>query len=337
MLRLCDIDDSNVATLNLNFAMSDFAKTTLPALLSKRRALQQMIDAVNKDETQRSLSLLEDAASKGYASAFDELSLLYLYGRVIVVNKLNWVGSALQSSPGCEINTKKAFGCAQKSAALGSSWGMHNLGVDYATGNGVAKDIAKGVEWIKKSADAGNLSSYSLLSNIYCDGGVNGHDDGYPKNCVQAYVMGRALQEVSQPNSSASQWANETVAKSRPMVSPEDLITAENRVPEEALRLKSVAKISAPEAQKTLKASELTKDEWKAGVGKAQPLFASTGLLKMSRDEFIKLCGQPDKTETLDDKVYWYYACTDGTIQLVLSKFPLELSGIVIVTQVNDY
>jgi len=79
------------------------------------------------------------------------------------------------------------------------------------------------------------------------------------------------------------------------------------------------------------------KDQWKSAVGKVQPQFASLGVLNMSRNDFIALCGQPDKTEALDDQVYWYYACSDGTIQLKIAKGPLEAAGIVLVTQVNDF
>jgi hypothetical protein len=79
----------------------------------------------------------------------------------------------------------------------------------------------------------------------------------------------------------------------------------------------------------------ITKAEWKVLFGKANRGFAVSGSVLMRKQEFLDVCGEPNKTETVGDKVYWYYACRDGEIQLELSKGGL-LQG-TIVGPVNDY
>jgi outer membrane protein assembly factor BamE (lipoprotein component of BamABCDE complex) len=55
----------------------------------------------------------------------------------------------------------------------------------------------------------------------------------------------------------------------------------------------------------------------------------------MQKDEFLKLCGEPSKTQTVGNKTSWYYTCKDGEIQLELDKG--NLLGGIVAGQVNDY
>jgi TPR repeat protein len=301
--------------------------------LAKKHTLQQMLDTVNRDETQKALNLLKESASKNFAPALVQLAVLYNIGH----ENLYRVGFLrFQSSSGCAIDKQKSFDAAQRATDLGSPEGMRVLGILYATGDGIPKDIAKGVGLIKKSADTGDLTAYSLLSNIYSDGGINGRDDGFPKDYVQAYIMGRALQELSEPRTQMGQWAKEDADKARTHLTPEELLSSEDKVAAEEARLKSLSNFLPPPPQLTIKAAGLTKDQWRAEVGKVQPLFAATGVLKMARNDFESLCGVPDKTETVGNDVYWYYSCSDGVLQLIMDKNVLN-SGTIIITRVNDY
>ncbi len=55
------------------------------------------------------------------------------------------------------------------------------------------------------------------------------------------------------------------------------------------------------------------------------------------RDEFIKIMGGPDRTQSVGDHVYWYYKCSDGQVQLVLYKGNLEIYGRVLVDTINHF
>ena len=46
--------------------------------------------------------------------------------------------------------------------------------------------------------------------------------------------------------------------------------------------------------------------------------------------------GKPNRTQTVGDQAYWYYQCTDGTIQLVMNVLNLQMAGL-IQADVNDY
>ena len=255
---------------------------------------------------------------------------------MIYINKLGWVGySGIRSSRGCELDPLKAFDYLLKSAVLGSARGMAKLGISYITGNGVARNATKGIEWVKKSADAGNLTSYSLLSKIYSDGGIDGHDDGCSRDYIQAYVIGRTLQEISQPNSQLSQWAREDIDKARPNITPENLLIAEDRIPEEVSRMKSVTHETFSEQPRTLKASQLTKDQWKSMVPQHANIIRLTGAILCQRQALFDALGLPDKTQTQGSEKFLYWQCSDGVVQVVCDQNYFN-AGTVTGT-VNDY
>jgi hypothetical protein len=79
----------------------------------------------------------------------------------------------------------------------------------------------------------------------------------------------------------------------------------------------------------------ITKKEWKEAFAKSYPVFSKTGSVIMQKDEFLKLCGEPSKTQTVGNKTSWYYTCKDGEIQLELDKG--NLLGGIVAGQVNDY
>jgi hypothetical protein len=79
-----------------------------------------------------------------------------------------------------------------------------------------------------------------------------------------------------------------------------------------------------------------TKEEWKAKLSQNNQTFAVSGIVQMKKDDFVKLMGSPNKTETIESKVYWYYDCKDGTIQLEADAGALQYQGMLI-GHANDY
>jgi hypothetical protein len=79
-----------------------------------------------------------------------------------------------------------------------------------------------------------------------------------------------------------------------------------------------------------------TKEEWKTKLSQQNQMFAAAGIVHMKKDDFIKLMGSPDKTQTVGGKVYWYYDCKDGMIQLEANDGALQYQGMLI-GRANDY
>lgn len=105
-------------------------------------------------------------------------------------------------------------------AAEGSAWAMYNLGVVYEEGKEAPLDMAKSIEWYKKSADLNYISSITNLAVIYAKGtgGVAIDQEAatalYLKaaklddNNSQYYVAYRYLHGmgVAQDNAEAAKW-----------------------------------------------------------------------------------------------------------------------------------
>ncbi len=184
--------------------------------------------------------------------------------------------------------------------------------------------FAKFLDMIELQVDRGDGQGWRLLA--------------YPKNPQRAYAIARAV--VSRPESSDAnrQRAEKTVAKARRKLEPDQMLAAEEEVAKESARLQSAsgAKATAEKLGIDLKnTAAITKAQWKAELGRINPLFAISGEIQMGKNAFIKLCGEPKKTQTVGDTTYWYYECKDGVIQLSLDKVNL-LTGIV-TGQANDY
>lgn len=79
----------------------------------------------------------------------------------------------------------------------------------------------------------------------------------------------------------------------------------------------------------------LTKAEWRQ---KASPYYNPGGGIKLATvREFKKLMGEPARTQTLGDgHAFWYYDCSDGTIQVVLID-PATTGGTLMIDSINDY
>ena len=53
--------------------------------------------------------------------------------------------------------------------------------------------------------------------------------------------------------------------------------------------------------------------------------------------DFDKLVGKHDKMQTIGESIYWYYQCSDGTIQLDIEMANLYLEKRVFIKHINNY
>ena len=83
---------------------------------------------------------------------------------------------------GCDQNHTKAFEWFEKSAKLGHSVAMYNVGDCYENGTGVTKDLNKAIEWYTKAMENGGyqwLQTY-LDELIVAQHEENNDDDDEP-------------------------------------------------------------------------------------------------------------------------------------------------------------
>jgi len=80
---------------------------------------------------------------------------------------MNCLGYCYKKGLGTELNYEKAFECYKKSADLGNSSAICNLGKMYYNGFGINKDIVMALALYEKSAGLGNGLAMILLGNHY--------------------------------------------------------------------------------------------------------------------------------------------------------------------------
>jgi len=59
---------------------------------------------------------------------------------------------------------------ARRSADLGNSGGEHNVGLFYANGWGVLRNLSTAVQWFERAAKQGDRRSAQALRNLAADG-----------------------------------------------------------------------------------------------------------------------------------------------------------------------
>jgi hypothetical protein len=83
-------------------------------------------------------------------------------------------------------DTAEALRLFEKAASAGYPPAMHNIGVLYATGEGVKTDKAEAARWYKKASDAGDPLGMLELGWLYAFG------DGSTRNCPEAIRLNEA-------------------------------------------------------------------------------------------------------------------------------------------------
>jgi len=310
-----------------------FSSPLFPQFLAKKKELRKLFSVIVTKEKDQALKLLQASANQGYLPAILELSSDYATG-INIVDTNN--DSVLMVT--CVMVPKdeaKSFEYAQKASNLESSDGMVALALCYLQGKGVALDIDKGMSLVQKAYAKGNLTAYLVMSRAYSLGAST-----IAKDPQRAYISARVIQIVlkiptTKKDFNLLQLANQAVIQMKSALSAEDLLEAESKAEDKAKSLRALLFPEAPPIP-FVASINLTKDEWKVRLGKINQMFAMSGTLQMSRANFIKACGEPDKTQTVGDDVYWYYSCKDGDMQLVLVKVALD-QGQVFIHKTNDF
>ena len=105
----------------------------------------------------------------------------------------------------------KAFTQDKALAEKGDRVAQYNMGINYASGLGVAKDQVQAVSWYRKAAEQGDTSAQLNLGNCYANG------DGVAKDQVQAVSWYRKAAEqgyaIAQNNLGVCYDKGEGVAK----------------------------------------------------------------------------------------------------------------------------
>ena len=107
----------------------------------------------------------------------------------------------------------------------------------------------------------------------------------------------------------------------------------ENTIGTLALRIDSVLPLWNRPVQKTtvVNSKALSKAEWKRAYYNRFP----TGAI-VTVGNFTRMFGKASQTQTVGQEAYWYFECSDGTIQVVLNDPNLMGAGACI-QSVNDY
>ena len=72
----------------------------------------------------------------------------------------------MKMGEGCDQNKTKAVEWYEKSANLGCSTAMYNLGASYAGGRGVIKDLNQAREWYTKAVAQGSANAQIQLKQL---------------------------------------------------------------------------------------------------------------------------------------------------------------------------
>ena len=82
------------------------------------------------------------------------------------MNMLGQCYNTAGNGKGCDQNLTKAVELYEKSAQLGNSDAMYNLGECYETGDGVTKDFNKARKWYTKAAAQGDEDAQTILETL---------------------------------------------------------------------------------------------------------------------------------------------------------------------------
>jgi hypothetical protein len=82
----------------------------------------------------------------------------------------------------------------------------------------------------------------------------------------------------------------------------------------------------------------MTKEQWWAKLEKNELKFPGyRAVVRVPKDKFLQIMGKPDKTQAVGENVMWYYTCSDGQIQMVLSDLALTMFGKIATESINEY
>ncbi len=293
----------------------------------KKDAFQKAYSTVVQQEISQALPLLSDSAAQNYWKALVLLARYYEHGDALNCHVLNrkWSETVVA------VDKNKAFNFAKQAADIGCPEGMDRVGLYYVTGTGATQDVEEGVKWLEQARQKNCLMAYHHLAILLITGGIDDLNVGYSKDPQRAYVLARTLEMICAQGSSGNQQGNADAKLARGFLQPDQLLSAESQAEQDAGRLHAALTGGVPEVNPK-RSSNLTKGQWKAAISD----LVVGGQLYCKTDRLFAVVGKPDKTQTVGDKVYLYWECSDGEIQAVCSATGYNYSGLAF-GKVNDY
>ncbi len=149
-----------------------------------------------------------------YAAAYREWLPLAEHGDAASQASL---GTLYVNGQGVAKDDAEAVKWLRLAAEQGNAIAQNNLGFMYGNGRGVPRDDAQAVEWYRRSADQGNAFGQAVLGRMYTEG------RGVPKDPVLAY-MWYSLAIKQQP---VLEWALKGRERVSAELSPEQIATGE--------------------------------------------------------------------------------------------------------------
>lgn len=137
-------------------------------------ALQKYQQAKRAGDAETALKELEQAASTGNAAAEAELANVYR-------------GTVTDLAPLVQTDAQKAFALTADAVAKGNARAINDLALAYYTGDGVARDYGRALDYFLKSQAAGNRKAVRYLGLIYESGEGVAADPG---KALEYYTQG---------------------------------------------------------------------------------------------------------------------------------------------------
>lgn len=140
---------------------------------------------IGMEEYEKALLWARKGAQLGDGNALNSLGRIYNEGLGVDVDHkkgLKWFEDAAKAGDAdsqnicgniyhdadfVEHDPEKSFNYYQMAAAQGHGYGMWNLGTCYMDGDGTAKNLALGEEWIRKAADAGIEEAIDAVKEVF--------------------------------------------------------------------------------------------------------------------------------------------------------------------------
>lgn len=140
------------------------ARTGLADALTHQKAMRDALRAVEREDYEMALAILEPLADEGDSSAQHRLGILYRNG-----------------GKGLPQDHAKATMWFRKAAEQGHARSARSLAIAYEKGLGVTPDLAMALRWYQRAADKGDGLAQLALGVRYANG------QGMPRDHVQAY------------------------------------------------------------------------------------------------------------------------------------------------------
>ena len=278
---------------------------------------------------------LAERAAKGDAAAQCELGVMYAQGKGVpqdgeraemwleraadqgYVRAQYNLGYAYLTGTGVEKNPVQAARWFQKAAERGDAKAQATLGGMYAAGEGIEHDPVEAVKWFRKAAEQGDAPAQDRVGTAYAAG--NGVDKDYAQAATwfrmaadQGLAQGQKdLGTLYAEGLGVTQDVDEAIKWFRKAADQGDTEA-------QAKLSKLSVQRQMKEEPAVLEPEKFTKAEWTRKV-MAVTQVIDGHILEVGREKLFKAVGAPTSIQSHGSEWYFYWDCSDGQIQLVIS------------------